>query len=283
MAIGFHTSIAGGHYKAVERTVELGCDAVQIFGRNPRSWAFKGLSEEEASLFRKKREEAGLWPVAVHTTYLINLSSPDGALFKRSLGLFKKELGIAEGLGADFLVTHLGSSKGSGAEAAFGRISSALDAVAASGLGGTTTVLFENSAGGGDSFGCRLDEIGRAIEYADSVGLSTGLCFDTCHAFASGYGFSTEKEVAALVKTIRDVMGIERLRLIHLNDSKGDFSSRVDRHEHIGMGRIGLRGFKKFFARKEFSGVPVILETPKKDPEDDYRNLRKARLLVSGN
>jgi deoxyribonuclease-4 len=282
MPIGFHTSIAGGHHKAVERTVLLGCDAVQIFGRNPRSWAFKGLDRKEAELFRAKRQDAGLWPVAVHTTYLINLSSPDHTLYKRSLGLFKRELGIAEALSADYLVTHLGSSRGTGPEAAFGKVSKALESVAGSGLGEKTTILFENSAGGGDSFGCRLDEIGRAVEYADSVGLKTGLCFDTCHAFASGYGFSTPEEAVKLARMIKKDVGIERLKLIHLNDSKGGFSSRVDRHDHIGMGNIGLKGFKALFGRNEFKGVPVILETPKNDPGDDLKNLKKARRLVKG-
>jgi deoxyribonuclease-4 len=265
---------------AVERAVALGCDAMQIFVRNPRSWAVKRLERHEVELFKRKRREAGLFPVVVHTTYLINLSSPESALFKKSLLLFKKELSMASALEADYLVTHLGSSRGSGAEAAFSRISRALKSIRKDGLGDNTMILFENSAGGGDTFGSDLAQIGGVIDFADSIGLETGLCYDTCHGFAAGYCLSTGRDAGVLARRISREVAPGRLKLIHLNDSKGAFGSRVDRHEHIGKGAIGTAGLKAFFGRREFSNIPIIMETPMKEERDEQRNLRAARRLI---
>ncbi len=278
--IGFHLSIAGGAHMAIERAAELGCDALQIFGRNPRSWASKPRSAEENGLFREARAGAGIWPVAIHTTYLINLSSPDPQLFDKSVKLFRDELSIADALGVDYLVTHLGSSKGTGAEAALKRISKALTSVQKAGLGGSTMILFENSAGGGDTYGVDLSEIGAAIDFADSIGLKTGLCYDTCHGFAAGYMLGTDSDAGELAKRMDAEVGLGRLKLIHLNDSKGAFESRVDRHEHLGKGCIGAKGLKAFFARPEFASVPVIMETPKNADGDEISNLSAARKLM---
>jgi deoxyribonuclease-4 len=278
--IGFHLSIAGGAHMAVERAVELGCTALQIFGRNPRSWASKARGGEENGLFKEARAGAGIWPVAIHTTYLINLSSPDPALFDKSVKLLCDELSIADALGADYLVTHLGSSKGTGPEAALKRISKALASVHKAGLGVSTMLLFENSAGGGDTYGVNLAEIGAAITFADSIGLKTGFCYDTCHGFAAGYMLGTDADAAALAERMEAEVGLKSLKLIHLNDSKGEFGSRVDRHEHLGKGRIGSKGLRAFFKRAEFASVPVIMETPKNDDGDEISNLRTARKLM---
>lgn len=185
----------------MERAQRLGCDAMQIFGRNPRSWIYTPLPEAEARLFRHKRKEAGLFPVVVHTNYLINLTAPDDGIFHKSIDMFKKELGIAEALGADYLVTHLGSPQEMGPAFALKRVSLALLEVARSGLGRTTRVLLENTSGSGTGFGSKLDDIGRIIRGAKESGLDTGLCFDTCHAFAAGYSFSTPQEADSLVKS----------------------------------------------------------------------------------
>ncbi|MBE9527627.1 MAG: deoxyribonuclease IV, partial [Proteobacteria bacterium] len=224
MPIGFHFSIAGGFSRAVDRAEELGCNAVQIFGRNPRSWALKPIKAGEVDRFKARRAEAGILTVAVHTTYLINLSSPKDEIFSKSIKLFCDELAIAESLGADYLVTHLGSSTGAGKEVAFGRIEEAVKAVAEAGLGRSTMILFENSAGSGATIGCALDEIGRAIKLATKAGLETGLCFDTCHGFAAGYSLHEPGGMDALVKVIKKEVGMKRLRLIHLNDSKTAFN-----------------------------------------------------------
>lgn len=255
---------------------------MQIFSRNPRAWRIKPVDVVEVELFRKERRRAAIGPVVVHTSYLINLSSPDDDLFKRSLALFKHELRAAELIGADYLVTHLGSHRGAGTDKAFERIRQALNEVKETGLGMSTTVLAENSAGGGHSFGSSLKEIGSVIERARSIGLKMGLCFDTCHAFASGYAMRTAGEARALVRTIEREAGMERLRLIHLNDSKGALGSGVDRHESIGRGKIGRAGLAAFLMSKGISSLPVIMETPRKDKRDDLRNLKVVRAIITG-
>ena len=281
MPLGVHTSIGGGLHKSVERAVELGCDAFQIFSRNPRSWAYEPVDAGEAALFRGAREKSGISAVAVHATYLINLSSPDDVIFSKSVDLFKKELGIAESLGADYMVTHLGSFSGGTPELARARVAQALRDIAAAGHGKNTMILFENSAGAGSSYGSTLAEIGWIIKDAQSRGIRAGLCFDTCHAFAAGYPMRTRDEVKSLVKAIADDAGPGSLRLIHLNDSKGALGSRIDRHEHIGKGRIGKEGMREILSRKEFLAVPMILETPKKEDKDDARNLAAVRAIIA--
>ncbi len=280
MAIGFHFSIAGGFSRAVDSAEELGCNALQIFGRNPRSWALKPVKTEEVARFKARRVEAGIETVAVHTTYLINLSSPKDDIFAKSIKLFCDELAIAESLGADYLVTHLGSSTGAGVEVAFERIEEAVKAVAKTGLGKSTMILFENSAGSGETIGCDLKEIGRAIRLATEAGLDTGLCFDTCHGFAAGYSLQEGVGMDALVKVVKKEVGMKRLRLIHLNDSKTPFNSRVDRHANLGEGHIGTDGLAEFFTRASIRKLPVILETPQKAPGDEVKNLKAAKELM---
>lgn len=279
MPLGVHNSIAGGLWMAVDRASELGCDAMQMFGRNPRAWAFKPVAKPERDLFIKRREEAGLKTVAVHTTYLINLCAPLDINYDKSVFLFKKELETAEGIDADCLVTHLGSPQDLGTEFAIKRIVQAFKEVKAEGLGKKTMILVENTAGGGYSFGSRLTDIGEILDAAESIGLKAGFCMDTCHAFASGYPITTEDEVDSFVKTIDKEAGLKRLRLIHLNDSRGALNSRLDRHEHIGKGKIGVGGFKALLNHAKLIDIPLILETPKKTPQDDPMNLSAVRKL----
>lgn len=278
--LGVHTSIAGGLSKSVERASTLGCGAMQIFGRNPRSWNYSPVSGTEAELFRKKRLEAGIWPVVVHTTYLINLCSPDEDLYDKSIDLFKKELGIASEIGADYLVTHLGSPRDMGSEYALKRIDNALKEAHSGGFGGKTMVLLENTSGSGYGFGSRLSDLGEIIGNAKAAGISIGFCFDTCHAFAAGYAMSGQKQVDELVRTIDSEAGLENLKVMHLNDSKGGFGSNLDRHEHIGQGKIGLEAFRVLLNHRKIRPVPKILETPKDSEEDDPRNLKAVRAIM---
>ncbi len=280
MPLGVHTSIAGGISNSIDRIEELGCDAMQIFARNPRSWSSRPIPRNEVDLFRAKRLKAGIWPVAIHTTYLINLCAPDPDIFDKSVGLFKAELRTAEELGADYLVTHLGSPFDMGADFALKRIGSALKEARESGLGKKTMILLENTAGSGYGFGSDLKDVGRIMDDAALFGLDTGLCLDTCHAFAAGYPMSCASEAALLIKTVDGEAGLKRLKLIHLNDSKGGLNSRLDRHEHIGEGKIGLIGFKAFLGNPMIRQIPLILETPKKSEKDDPRNLRAVRRIL---
>jgi len=280
MPLGVHVSIAGGISKSIERAQRLGCDAMQIFGRNPRSWIYSPLSGVEAGLFRSLRKESGIRPVVVHTNYLINLCAPDDGIYYKSIDIFIKELGIAEAVGADYLVTHLGSPQDLGLGFAMKRIGLALKEVAKSGHGKATQILFENTAGAGYIFGKRLSDIGELIDIAAKTGLETGLCFDTCHAFGAGYAFSNAEEVKALVKTIESEVGIKHLKVIHLNDSKGAFGANLDRHEEIGKGSIGLDSFRVLLNHPEIRPTPMILETPKDSDEDDIRNLAAVRKIL---
>lgn len=282
MPLGVHTSIAGGLYRSVERAEALGCSCMQIFGRNPRSWIYKPLPAHEAALFKAARKKAGLWPVAVHTNYLINLSSPDDDIYYKSIDIFKKELGIAEAIGADYLVTHIGSPQDMGADFAVRRVGQAMRDAGKSGLNPRTMILLENTSGAGYGFGSSLKDIGRIIEGAGEDGLEIGLCLDTCHAFTAGYSYSNPEEVKAFLKRIDSEAGIENLKLIHLNDSKGAFNSNLDRHEHIGRGRIGIEAFRLLLNHPKIKKIPMILETPKKTEEDDPMNLATVRKLLAG-
>jgi deoxyribonuclease-4 len=250
---------------------------MQIFCRNPRSWKVGGLDGAEAERFRELVAASGIGPVAVHATYLINLSSPDPELFERSVGLLKAELAMAADLGADYYVAHLGSSRGEGDRYASGRVLEALASVAGDGAEGPE-ILLENTAGGGDTFGASLASIGEVMEGARGLGLDVGLCFDTCHGFAAGYPMGPD-DAARLVDTIEREAGPGRLRLIHLNDSKGGAGSRLDRHDHIGRGEIGMGFFRGFVNHPKVAEVPLILETPKKTPADDPENLATVRGL----
>lgn len=282
MPLGVHTSIAGGLWKSVERAVLLGVDCMQIFGRNPRSWIYRPVPDEDASLFRQARASSGLWPVVVHTNYLINLCSPDEEIFRKSIDIFKKELEIAEQIGADYLVTHLGSPREMGSRFAVARTAQALREVAKQGLGLKTMILLENTSGAGTGFGSDLADLGEIIRNAHEDGIASGLCFDTCHAFAAGYSFSTPAEVRSLVDEIDGAVGMENLKAVHLNDSKGAFSSNLDRHEHIGRGSIGVEAFKRLLNHQDIKDLPMILETPKKTEEDDLMNLEAVRKILEG-
>ncbi|MEE9613330.1 MAG: deoxyribonuclease IV [Thermodesulfobacteriota bacterium] len=277
MPLGVHCSIAGGIPKAVDRAAALGCDCVQIFLRSPRVWSSRPVTKKEVELFRAKRKAAGLRSVAVHGSYLINLSSPKRGLFKKSVGLFIKEIELAGKLGADYVVTHPGSAPGR--EKGFGvkRVIEALGEVAAA-LKPEVTVLVENTAGAGSQTGRELSAIGGII--AGAKGVRAGLCFDTCHGFAAGYPMRNRREVDSLMKAIDNDVGIENLKLIHLNDSKAELGSGVDRHQHIGDGMIGLEGFRAFLGHRAVSGVPVILETPKITASDDPCNLKVVRDMM---
>jgi len=265
----------------VERAASLGCDAMQIFGRNPRSWIYTPLPAAEAGLFRAKRAEAGLKFVAVHTNYLINLCSPDDGIYYKSIDIFKKELAIAEAIGADCFVTHLGSPREMGADFAVKRVGLALRETAAAGLGEKSMMLLENTAGAGYGFGADLGQIGEIISTAARDGIRTGLCLDTCHAFAAGYSYSTPGEVSSFIDRVGSSVGLGNMRLIHLNDSKGALGANLDRHEHIGRGKIGIESFRLLLNRPETRGVPMILETPKKTDSDDPMNLAVVRGLFS--
>lgn len=275
-------SISGGVDKAVDRGQEVGCDTIQIFTRTPRQWRMREFSEEEVEGFKRKREETGINPVFAHDAYLINLASPNEELWKRSIAVFEDELARCDTLGLPFLVVHPGSHVGQGEEAGLARIAEALSPVLAKKPGYRAQVLLEITAGQGDTLGYSFQQLARLIELTEN-GERLGVCFDTCHAFAAGYEIRTSEGYKATFDELNELIGLERLKAFHLNDAKGDLGSRLDRHEHIGKGYLGVEPFRMLLNDERFRALPMVLETPKgAKMEEDKENLRVLRSLIEG-
>jgi len=275
--IGFHVSIQGSVDKAVDRAVELGCNTFQIFTRNPRQWKPKDLTSEEIKAFVEKVNSHNMEPVLGHMPYLPNLASPYNDVYTKSVETLTSELERCERLEIPYLVTHLGSHLGAGMQTGFKRTINAIDkAFKVAGEG--VMLLLENTAGTKNSMCSSFEDIQNIIErvcYARNI----GICFDTCHAFAAGYDLRTQKAVEGTVRTLEQTIGCEKVKLVHLNDSVGDLNSRIDRHEHIGMGMIGDEGFRSLL-RSSLGRLPLILETPKDSRRSDAENLAKVRELA---
>jgi deoxyribonuclease-4 len=278
MRLGFHVSISGGFSLSVRRAFELGCTCMQIFSRNPRGWTVKPLNQDDIAEFKKLREKWDIGPVFVHTNYLINLASPRPDLYERSIEQFVIDLERTEALGAEYMVTHLGSASGRDAEWMIDRVSEALN-MATKLHPSRATILLENTAGEAGDVGYTFEQI-REIILRLRNSSAIGICYDTCHGFAAGYDIRTKKDVDALVQRIDATVGLNRLKGMHLNDSLRDFGSHVDRHWHIGEGKIGLEGFNALLHHPVFKDIPKIMETPKETEEDDPRNMRAVKSLM---
>ena len=275
--VGVHVSIAGRLSQAVERADELGCSTMQIFSRSPRGWALPDMDPEEVKRFCELRKQADIWPLAVHASYLINLAASDAGLNRRSCHALIEELKRAESLGADYLVVHVGSAKGSPLDIGIKRVIRSLRRVLRSGYG-STRLLLENTAGERGDIGSRLEELGEILDGLNGRG-QVGICLDTCHLFAAGYDIRNKKGVDRVARQVPETIGAERIKLIHANDSKKGLGCRVDRHQHIGKGGIGLKGFRAFVNHSLFRNLPYILETPKDSIQADLRNLERIRKL----
>jgi deoxyribonuclease-4 len=273
LRIGFHTSIAGGVSRSVERAVELNCNTMQIFSHSPRQWAQTVIPDEEAKRFSELRKKYDIDPVFIHTSYLINLAAKTDDLLKRSTEFLSYELSNADNLGVEYVVLHTGSASGENEEKARKRATRSI--VKALGRGKfSAKLLLENTAGERGDITSMIRSLAEIIELCGCDGIG-GICVDTCHAFAAGYDLGKKEGVDLILNEIDKYIGLESLKLIHLNDSKKRLGSGVDRHEHIGEGYIGIKGFKNILSDKRVRSVPLILETPKKDDGDDKRNLKK--------
>ena len=278
MRIGFHVSISGGFSLAVQRAHELGCSTMQIFSRNPRGWTVKPLDGGDIAEFKRLREQYDIGPVFVHTNYLINLASPRPDLYQRSIEQFVIDLERTEHLGAEYLVTHLGSASGQEPEWMIARVADALN-MAMKLHKPKAIILLENTAGEKGDVGYTFEQVSEVISRLRDKD-KVGICYDTCHGFAAGYDVRTKQGVDAVAKKIEETVGLEKLKGMHLNDCLKDFSSRVDRHWHIGEGKIGEEGFTALLNHTAFKDIPKIMETPKETEEDDPRNMKKVRSLV---
>jgi len=275
--IGVHTSISGGLCKGLERAKALGCTTLQIFSHNPRGWSLKQRPATEIASFRDLKEAYGISPVFIHTSYLINLATPNRLLRSKSLEMTAFELDLADAIGAEYVVIHPGSASGEDPAASRDRIVSCLSRLSRGGEW-KSRLLLENTAGRRGDAASRIPEIAEMLA-GDRSPVVSGLCIDTCHAFAAGYDVSTREGLALMVSEIhRYCTG--KIRLLHLNDSKGNAGSGIDRHEHLGRGRIGLAGLQNIISHPDFSDIPVILETPKKSERDDPMNLKILRALM---
>ncbi|HKP13980.1 MAG TPA: deoxyribonuclease IV [Blastocatellia bacterium] len=290
LRVGIHTSIAGGLPKAVESAAAKGCDGFQIFARNPRGWTARGLERDEVRAFREARERANLWPLAIHSVYLINLASQDPVGLERSRRAFREEIERGLELGADYLVVHPGNPVSAPADVGIVTAAESIREAtrglslrgASTGAGGAgrpdgLTILIENTAGQGSSIGCHFEQVADMLAMLD--GLPVGVCLDTAHTLAAGYDIATAKGLKATMRLIERSFGFERIRLIHCNDSKVPLGSRVDRHQHIGEGHIGGEGFRRLTHTLKFRRIPFILETPVDRERDDVWNINRLREL----
>jgi deoxyribonuclease-4 len=279
---GAHMSIAGGLHRAIVTGQEYGCQAVQLFTKSCQQWKARELTEEEALTFRRAFRKSGLRLAMAHDCYLINLASPQKELYRKSVDAFVEEYLRAEDLGLRYLVTHPGSHNDSGEEAGLARVAQALDEVHDRCPGYRVQVLLEVTAGQGSNLGHRFEHLARILSLVKEPN-RIGICLDTCHVFAAGYGLSPEREYQATLLEFDRIIGLKRLKAFHLNDSQKPQGSRVDRHAHIGQGCLGLEPFRLLINDPRFRRHPMILETPKErvDGRDmDAVNLKVLRSLV---
>jgi len=280
MPLGAHMSIAGGIHKALERGQSIGCECIQIFTKNPRQWAARQLSEEDIRLFQQRREETGIDSIIAHDSYLINLGSPKEELWHKSLESFACELDRCARLGIPYLVMHPGSHGIDGEEMGLQRVAEAFDLLFDRPSGEAVMVLLETTAGHNHSLGSSFEQLARIIEMVERKE-RLGICFDTCHAFAAGYELRTHQGYERTFLELDEAVGLSRLKAFHLNDSRQDLDSHVDRHEHIGKGYLGLEPFRMILNDPRFRGLPMLLETPKgKDMAEDIENLAVLRSLI---
>ncbi len=277
--LGAHESVAGGLHLAFDRIASVGGEALQIFTRNQRQWQPAELKNEEVERFKAAHEKSGGMPVASHASYLVNLASEKEELLEKSVHNLALELTRCAQLGVPYVVLHPGSHGGDGVDAGLTRFTKALD-TAIERSGTAVQVLVETTAGQGTGLGSSFAELAYVLEntkFPDSL----GVCVDTCHIFAAGYELRTAAGYQATVDALEDSVGLDKIRFFHLNDSKKGLGSKVDRHEHIGKGQIGLDGFKNLLNDQRFAGLPMTLETPKGDNlAEDRENLRLLRSLL---
>jgi deoxyribonuclease-4 len=275
---GSHLSIAGGLHNALLSAERLGMDCVQVFTKNQQQWKCRPLEEPAISDWARECNRLKFTQTVSHDSYLINLASQDDALWNKSIDLFVEELSRCKALGIPYLVTHPGAHTGAGEEAGLARVARGLDICHARANGNGVTTCLEITAGQGSSLGYKLEHLAEIISLAKHPE-RLGVCLDTAHLFAAGYDFRGRK-YAKFRQEVDRIVGIGRIKVLHLNDSKKELGSRVDRHEHIGLGCIGIDGFKGFVRDEAFAQVPKIMETPKEGKSGDGREWDAVNLEV---
>ena len=276
--IGAHLSSKGGLHTVFDRAKEINATAVALFAKNSNQWKGKELTDEDCKLFAEKRT---VKPVFTHASYLINLATTNPEFHRKSIAAMIDEIDRAERLGAAAVVLHPGAHMGAGPNSGIDQIARSFDQIHAAIPQHKVVTLLETAAGQGSCLGCTFEELGKIISLVDDK-KRLGICIDTCHIFASGYDIRTPDGYERTIDDVEKHVGIHRVGLFHLNDSKKPLGSRVDRHEHIGDGQIGVEGFRNLLNDARFRRIPKLLETPKKiEHESDRRNLATLRSLVA--
>ena len=288
MKLGAHVSTAGGLDRAIDRGVEIGCEAIQIFGSSPQSWAYRPLAEAQIRAFREKAREAGIGPVYFHAVYLINLGSPNADILEKGVQSLTSYMNLASEIGAEGVIFHPGSHKGAGYEGILAQTVSGIERVLGNSPEGPWLTL-ENTAGMGQHIGAKLGELGTIISsVAPAHRRRLKVCLDTQHCFAAGYNIATMEGLEAMLAEFDESIGLDKLAAVHANDSKYPVGGGVDRHENIGQGYIGLQGFENIMSNSAFQDVPFFLEVPgleNKGPDRENLDILKgmrARLEPGG-
>lgn len=279
MQIGCHVSISGSIDKAVDNAVERECSAFQIFTRNPRGWNAKDLSYNDITNFKEKLKTSKIdrFATCAHMPYLPNLSTPKEDGFEKSVNTLINEVDRCAKLDIPYLVTHLGSHLGTGEEAGIKQLVKGLNK--AGQTKNDVMILLENTAGQKNSVGANFEQLAEIFSQLKPV-KKFGVCLDTCHAFVSGYDLRAEKSVKDTFAKFDDTVGFENLKILHLNDAKGEIGCNLDRHYHIGLGNIGEKGLSEVIKTANKKKIPIILETPIDDIRDDFENIRKVKELA---
>ena len=278
--LGAHMSIAGGVPTAIERGMRIGCRTIQMFVKNNNQWKGKPITDADALRFKELRAKSGISPIVVHDTYLINLCARDPEVLKKSREAFLDELRRCDLIGVEYLNLHPGSHMGEGEEEGIRRIAESINLVHEATPGCPVKSVLETTAGQGTSIGYKFEHLRRIIDLVEQKD-RMAVCVDTCHIFAAGYDFRTEQGYEKTFKEFDDVLGLERLVAFHVNDSLREAGSKIDRHEHIGKGKIGSEGFRHLMNDRRFDAVPKILETDKsEDMHEDTENMAFLRSLI---
>jgi deoxyribonuclease-4 len=285
--LGAHLPLAGGMVKAVDRAAEIGADAIQVFADNPTAWRRREAPPSEQPAFRARLAELGIGPVAIHAAYLVNLAGPDEGFFGRSVDVLSSDLRAAPGFRARFVNVHIGSHRGSGVTAGTQRLADGLALILAEVDDGpdAALVVLENSAGSGFGLGVDIGELAGIMDAAVARGVSAdqlGFCLDTAHAWAAGIDISEPAAIDAFIDEFEARIGIEKLVMIHLNDSKSERGSHLDRHEHLGAGQIGTVGLGHLLRHPALGHVTYYLETPGMDEGYDAVNVARAHAIAAG-
>ncbi|MFC1557861.1 deoxyribonuclease IV [candidate division KSB1 bacterium] len=270
--LGAHMSIAGGIDKAILRGEKIGCRTIQIFTKSPNQWKAKSLSKEEIQTFKNLYKKSSINHICAHTSYLINLASPEKDMYLKSVQSIQMEISRCVLLNIPFLVLHPGSTKGKDVTFGIRRVSDALNKVYSKKTENNVMICIETTAGQGDNIGYRFEHIKEIIERTEP---QIGVCLDTSHIFAAGYDIRDKKTYTQTLNEFDKIIGMDKLKVIHLNDSKKELGSRKDRHEHVGKGHIGLQAFRLLMNDKRLKNIPKILETPKgPDMKEDIQNMK---------